>query len=63
MALRPDDAAADRAAWAVVRAIKQEGPQPRYHREVMARHRNEWPTLWEALDELMRAYRTAPPKT
>ena len=39
----------------VVRAIRDEGPVPGYHREVMVRHRREWPTLWNALDDLLDA--------
>lgn len=42
----------DRLA-AVRRAIWDAGPFPSYHREVMERHRREWPTLWKALDELL----------
>ncbi len=34
-------------------AIENEGPKPRYHREVMERHRREWPTLWAAIDRLL----------
>lgn len=44
----------DQAGAAVVRAIKDEGAHPAYHREVMARHRKEWPALWRALDALVR---------
>lgn len=36
----------------VLIAIKDEGSHPPYHREVMARHRREWPTLWKAIDGL-----------
>lgn len=34
------------------RAISNQGPVPRYHRQVMADHRREWPTLWRAIDDL-----------
>ncbi len=34
----------------VQKAIQNEGPSLYHHRRVMARHRAEWPTLWEALD-------------
>lgn len=37
---------------AVGSAINNAGPNPQHHREVMARHRREWPTLWRALDAL-----------
>lgn len=42
------------AAEKVRRAIRVKGPQPRLHDEMMARHRKEWPTLWKALDDLLR---------
>jgi hypothetical protein len=45
----------ERAVAAVLRAIDDEGPRPDVHRDVGARHRREWPTLWRALDELRRA--------
>lgn len=41
------------AATKVARAIRNEGPQPEWHRGVMERHRQEWPTLWKALDDLL----------
>ena len=44
----------DDAIAAILRAINDPGPNPAYHREVMARHRAEWPTLWEAIDRLRR---------
>ena len=34
-------------------AIQNEGQHPPLHRELMRRHRLEWPTLWRALDELL----------
>jgi PAS domain-containing protein len=30
-------------------AVEDEGVQPRHHRRVMARHEQEWPTLWKAI--------------
>lgn len=42
-------------AVAVVRhAVDNPGPRPDVHREIMARHRAEWPTLWDAIDWLIR---------
>jgi hypothetical protein len=35
------------------RAIEDEGGNPRHHRETMARHRDEWPALWRAIDGLL----------
>lgn len=40
----------------VVRAIEIEGPGPDLHQSIMARHREEWPTLWTALDSLLNNY-------
>ncbi len=36
---------------AVQEAITDEGPAPFYHRQIMKRHKEEWPTLWAALDQ------------
>jgi hypothetical protein len=44
------------AAALIVRAIKEEGVNPQHHREVMTKHRKEWPTLWRAIDRLLAAY-------
>jgi hypothetical protein len=43
------------AARLVREAIRNEGPQPSYHRRVMLEHRHQWPTLWAALDGLVDA--------
>jgi hypothetical protein len=34
-------------------AVEIEGPHVTYHRETMARHREEWPTVWKAIDALI----------
>lgn len=39
---------------AIEGAIKDEGPNPRYHHDTMRRHRSEWPMLWDAIDELLK---------
>lgn len=39
-------------------AILNEGPQPLYHKSVMEKHRKEWPTLWNALDKLIKSQGT-----
>lgn len=36
----------------IVDAILDPGPQPLYHRQVLQRHRTEWPALWRYLDAL-----------
>lgn len=41
-------------AEVVRRAVDDAGPRPDVHREIMARHRAEWPTLWDAIDWLIR---------
>lgn len=35
-------------------AIYDEGVQPRFHRSLMYKHRNQWPTLWKAIDDLIK---------
>lgn len=43
------------AAVAAVRhAVDDAGPRPDVHQKIMARHRAEWPTLWDAVDWLIR---------
>ncbi len=44
------------AVRAVVDAVEVEGPQPRLHRKVLTKHREEWPTLHHALDELRQIW-------
>lgn len=44
-----------KAVHEVLRAIRVEGRHPPTHRRIMAQHRSEWPTLWQALDRLERA--------
>lgn len=34
-------------------AIEVKGVNPRYHHELMAKHRAEWPVLWAAIDRLL----------
>lgn len=46
------------AAWRVVAAVELAGPHPEYHATVVARHRQEWPTLWQAIDELIGAVKS-----
>jgi hypothetical protein len=38
----------------IMDAIEDEGRVPRYHRQIMARHRKEWPTLWRAIDRIYK---------
>ena len=49
------------AAEQVRKAIEIEGRLPEYHQEIMHTHRKEWPTLWEALDNLITALRKERP--
>lgn len=37
----------------VRQAVRVEGSHPDHHRQVMRRHRQEWPTLWAAIDALI----------
>lgn len=43
----------DNAIKKLIRAIKNEGAVPQYHRHVMRKHRSEWATLWSAIDEIV----------
>jgi hypothetical protein len=47
---------AGKALGSLVRAIRDPGRVPRHHWRTMAKHRREWPVLWEAIDELVAAY-------
>lgn len=38
---------------AIRNAVLDEGPNPAYHRAMLARHRREWPTLWQAIDAIL----------
>ena len=39
------------------RAIKDEGKVPSYHRAILKKHRGEWPTLHNAIDEAILVVR------
>lgn len=43
------------AAYKIRAALEDYGPYPAQHVSVMRRHRQEWPTLWVAIEELVRA--------
>lgn len=43
------------AVLMIVAAIRDPGPRPDVHRQIMDRVRVEWPTLWAALDALMES--------
>ena len=36
-------------------AVEVEGPLPKLHRKTMAKHREEWPRLWQAIDAVIAA--------
>lgn len=42
---------------ALTKAINNQGRNPKYHRETMARHRKEWPTLWKIIDKELEDYK------
>jgi hypothetical protein len=44
------------AAEKIARAIRDEGVAPAFHRSLMRAHRRQWPTLWQAIDELLRVF-------
>ena len=35
-------------------AIHEEGVNPSYHRRIMKKHRRQWPTLWFAIDQILK---------
>lgn len=39
----------------IEKAITDEGKMPSYHRQVVKRHRQEWKTLHNAIDEAIKA--------
>ena len=51
----PDNYETGLAAIRLRNALRGVGPQPEDAEEVQVRHRREWPTLWNALDNLMAA--------
>lgn len=72
----PENYATGLAAIRLRNALCGVGAQPEHAAEVRARHRHEWPALWNALDDLMAAnfpgqemvdrkggYRSARPRT
>lgn len=46
----------DKATAALVKAVRDKGAVPQFHNHVMRKHREEWPTLWKAIDSLIEAY-------
>ena len=38
----------------LVDAVKNEGRVPAYHHAVLKEHRAEWPTLWRAIDAIIK---------
>lgn len=51
--MSPKPKTVEEALTMLRRAIEDEGPVPSYHRRIMRRHRDEWPTLWRAIDALL----------
>lgn len=43
-----------KAVERIEQAIIDEGKMPAYHKAVMARHRNEWGTLHNAIDDAIK---------
>ena len=39
--------------WQIKKSIKDEGPNPKYHKKIMKKHRSEWPSLWAGIDKLV----------
>lgn len=53
---KPADYALISAALQIIDALENEGQAKWYHRRVWARHRKEWPALWEGIDNLRKWY-------
>lgn len=49
---RHDLAELSKHVYNVIRAIDEKGLVPKYHDFVLKKHRDEWPQLWAALDDL-----------
>lgn len=37
-------------------AIINEGSNPTHHRRILLEHSNQWPTLWKAINSLIKVY-------
>lgn len=48
----------EKATTELVKAIRDKGAVPQYHNHVMRKHRDEWPTLWQAIDNIVKAHNT-----
>lgn len=46
----------EKATAGLVRAIRDKGAVPQYHNHVMKKHRDEWPALWQAIDNIVKAH-------
>jgi len=47
----------------LVRAIRDEGVNPRYHRMMIVRHRQQWPALWKAIEHINTLWPKSEPVT
>lgn len=48
------------AISSIIAAIEDKGAVPQYHNHVMRKHKEEWPTLWNAIDKAIKAYYIKP---
>ena len=37
----------------IYQAVHDEGDRPNWHRRIMEKHRQQWETLWAAIDDLL----------
>ena len=44
------------AIYDIIAAIEDKGAVPQYHNHVMRKHKEEWPTLWKAINKAIKAY-------
>ena len=46
------------AAEGIHRAVRNPGPHPQFHWAMAAKHRTEWPLIWQAIDNLVAVVET-----
>jgi hypothetical protein len=47
----------EEAARQIIKAINDKGRVAKYHDHVERKHREEWPALWKAIDNLVLMYK------
>jgi hypothetical protein len=39
----------------LMEAVTNEGPQPSFHKKILKKHSEEWPTLWKRIKRIKKA--------